>query len=509
MENQSLTITKSGQSVPGSLASGTQTLDYFWLNPSEFAQVLRTNDGNCSRRARATPKATHTTTLPEIHPDPLQFAITQLGFQPDAPQTAMLVNPYPYLIVNCSRQWGKSTVTAIRALHLALTVPESLIIVAGPTSRQSGEFVMKVEAMLRRLGIRTHGDGNNEESIQFPNGSRLVGIPGTLDGNVRGFSGANFLIIDEASRVSESLYAALRPFLATTNGNLWLLSTPFGKSGFFYHEWTHSPYFEHLEVPATECDRISPAFLERERASLGDDYVRQEFLCQFIDINGSLFIRDVIDRSLNPEIAPLFAGSTSVSPHIFHIGLDLGQRQDFCALAIVECIPAQPAHWLHPRSAQPAQFHLRYLERFPLRTPYLAVIKRLRELTNHPEIAHRCRLSVDASGLGEPVFAQFRSAELPCPLNAVSITGGEQVHPRDFGDNVPKRDLMAAIHVVLEEEQLQIAASLPETRRLVEEMMNLHPGRNSRHHDDLVIALGLALWQARRPEIGPQQKRLL
>ncbi len=195
MENRSLTITKSGQTAPGSLASGT---------PPELVKVLRTNHCHCSRRAAAAPKATHANTLPEIRPDPLQFAITQLGFQPNAPQTAMLVNPYPNLIVN------KSTVTAIRALHLALTTPESLIIVAGRTSRQSGEFVMKVEAMLRRLGIRATGGGTNDESLQFPNGSRLIGIPGTFDGNVRGFSGTNFLIIDE-DEIQAGRQSALYP----------------------------------------------------------------------------------------------------------------------------------------------------------------------------------------------------------------------------------------------------------------------------------------------------------
>src|SRR5438552_7301881 len=107
------------------------------------------------------------------------------------------------------------------------------------------------------------------KQIGFANGSRIVALPGNED-TVRGFSAVSLVLIDEASRVSDSLYRALRPMLAVRNGDLWLMSTPNGARGFFYQEWTHGDDRWHkIEAPATECERISPDFLEGERAAMG------------------------------------------------------------------------------------------------------------------------------------------------------------------------------------------------------------------------------------------------
>jgi hypothetical protein len=89
-----------------------------------------------------------------------------------------------------------------------------------------------------RLGIVPRGDGDNETSLLFPNGSRIVGLPGT-EATVRGFSAVSLLLIDEAARVEDELYKMLRPMLAVGDGDLWLMSTPCGKRGFFYDVWAH------------------------------------------------------------------------------------------------------------------------------------------------------------------------------------------------------------------------------------------------------------------------------
>jgi len=92
--------------------------------------------------------------------------------------------------------------------------------------------VRKAAGFARRLGMRTKGDGTNEMSLQFPNGSRIVGLPGSEE-TIRGFSAVSLLLVDEASRVADELYMAVRPMLAASSGALWLMSTPCGKRGFF------------------------------------------------------------------------------------------------------------------------------------------------------------------------------------------------------------------------------------------------------------------------------------
>ena len=83
--------------------------------------------------------------------------------------------------------------------------------------------------MVRQLGIEPRGDGDNEISLLLPNGSRIVGLPGT-EATVRGFSAVSLLLIDEASRVDDAMYKALRPMLAVGDGDLWLMSTPYGQA---------------------------------------------------------------------------------------------------------------------------------------------------------------------------------------------------------------------------------------------------------------------------------------
>jgi hypothetical protein len=95
--------------------------------------------------------------------------------------------------------------------------------------------------------------------------------------------------------------------LAVGDGDLWLMSTPFGARGFFWEEWTQGgPHWERISVPATECPRIPKKFLEEERAALGEWWFRQEYLCEFVDVSTSLFSRDTIMDAFDPGIEPLF-----------------------------------------------------------------------------------------------------------------------------------------------------------------------------------------------------------
>jgi hypothetical protein len=190
------------------------------------------------------------------------FCRTRLGFEADALQREVLESGSRRGILNCTRQWGKSTVAAAKAVHRAFSRAGSLVIVASPTERQSAEFVRKASGMVRALGIAPKGDGDNATSLLFPNGSRIVGLPGT-EGTVRGFSAVSLMLIDEASRVSDDMYKALRPMLAVAEGDLWMMSTPDGKRGFFYETWAKGGTEWHrVSVPATECARIPKAFLE-------------------------------------------------------------------------------------------------------------------------------------------------------------------------------------------------------------------------------------------------------
>ncbi len=242
------------------------------------------------------------TTTPEIE-DAVTFARTRLGFHPDPIQEQMLrANPHR-VILNCCRQWGKSTVGAAVAIHRAWTRAGSTILVASPSERQSGEFVLRCRKMLFNMGLDPSGDGSNAISIAFENGSRIVGVPGK-EGRIRGFS-VNLMFIDEAAFVDDSAYNVLRPMLAATKGDLWLLSMPNGKRGFFYEAFAFGKNWTKFLAPGNECPRIDPEFLVDERDNMGKTKFAREYLCEFNESEDATFSQLLIDRAMDATIKPL------------------------------------------------------------------------------------------------------------------------------------------------------------------------------------------------------------
>ena len=237
--------------------------------------------------------------------DPVAFARYFLAIEPDDKQALVLRSKAPLLILNCSSQWGKSTVSSILALHQAYFHPKSLVLVVSPTLRQSGELIRKIVNYLPALGIRKKTDGVNTLSVELPNGSRVIGLPGK-DGTIRGFSGTSLLIIDEASQVADSLYRSVRPFLAASkNGRIAIMSTPYGTRGFFWEEWERGEGWERAETPANECPRINPEFLERERRSMGESWFKQEYLCQFLENQNTYLSRAWVEAAFTRDIKAL------------------------------------------------------------------------------------------------------------------------------------------------------------------------------------------------------------
>ena len=236
----------------------------------------------------------------------LEFARVRLGFEPDEKQTLMLSQEHYRLMLNCTRQWGKSTVTALKAVHRAWSRPGSLTLVVSPGERQSREFLRKAKSFVEDLRIKPRGDGDNPISVQLPNGSRIVGLPGK-HARIRGFSAVSLLIIDEAAWVDPEQYEAVQPMLATTDGDIWMLSTPWGKRGFFWHEWTKGgPEWFKISVKATECARIKQTFLEAQRARMPEASFRREYLCEFMQTGNSVFRREDLEAAVTGEIRSLW-----------------------------------------------------------------------------------------------------------------------------------------------------------------------------------------------------------
>ncbi len=233
--------------------------------------------------------------------DPVALA-EAAGLYPDRWQRNVLRSVAPRVLINASRQSGKSTTVAALTLHTALYQPKSLSLVLSPGERQSKEFLRKVVGLYRALDRPVPSDAENKLELELSNGSRIVALPGN-EGTIRGYSGVNLLVVDEASRVSDGLYTAVRPMLAVSGGRLIALSTPFGTRGFWYEAWAKGgPTWERYEVTASQCPRISAEFLEEERRELGEWWFNQEYMCIFMDAQSAAFRREDIDAAFDSEV---------------------------------------------------------------------------------------------------------------------------------------------------------------------------------------------------------------
>ena len=235
--------------------------------------------------------------------DPCALAAA-IGMDPDPWQADVLRSDHPRILLNVARQCGKSVTCATKAVHVAVYEPGSLILCLSPSQRQSGELFKKITATYKALGRPVPSDAESATTLVLENGSRIVSLPGT-EGTVRSYSAVRLLLVDEASRVDDETIAATRPMLAVSGGQLIALSTPAGRRGWWYEAWQDGGnVYKRVRVPASECPRISAAFLAEEKASMGDYYFAQEFQCSFEASDAQLISEATLKAMWSARCAP-------------------------------------------------------------------------------------------------------------------------------------------------------------------------------------------------------------
>jgi hypothetical protein len=202
------------------------------------------------------------------------------------------------------------------------------------------------------------------------------------------------------------------------------------------------------------------------------------------------------------------------------IGVDLGQKKDYTAVAVVERKEELQPGRLPWDGERKTFYDVRCLCRLPLGTTYPEVVREVRELAGGAAIARDCELVVDATGVGAPVLDLLRERDPGCRIVPVTITGGDREAYGDGMYRVPKRDLVVGLQVLFEQGAVRIAAGLRHATTLATELreMRVKVTLDAREkfeawregaHDDLVLAVALACWRAKpRGFVGEVGKRL-
>jgi Terminase large subunit, T4likevirus-type, N-terminal len=241
--------------------------------------------------------------------DPVVFALDS-GITPDEWQAELLRSTARRVLLLCSRQSGKSTVTAILALWVAIVEAPSLIVIVSPSQRQSAEALRSIMLFHARLAGAPPLIGESVLKAEFANGSRILAMPG-VERTIRGLSGVAVIIVDEAARIDDELIAGVRPMLATSagGGRLIALTTPHGRRGWFYQAWHDTAdgnNWSRVRVSAEDCPRISQEFLTEELRELGPLRFSEEYSLAFVDNDEQVFPGAIIAAAFTSEVTPLW-----------------------------------------------------------------------------------------------------------------------------------------------------------------------------------------------------------
>lgn len=196
----------------------------------------------------------------------------------------------------------------------------------------------------------------------------------------------------------------------------------------------------------------------------------------------------------------------------YYLGLDLGQSQDFSALAALKpvAIAVDPNAPEAERDASPSyRYVLRGLKRWPLKTLYTKIVDDVVKLVSKPPLAG-CMLGVDRTGCGQPIVDMIEDAMPLAAIKPILITAGFAVTPDGAGFHVPKRELVSTLQMLLQSRRLEIPSSIPEHKNLEKELTafrakitvkgneTFEADWRERAHDDEVLAVSIAAWLGER-----------
>ena len=241
-------------------------------------------------------------------------------------QVKFIENESTFESLRVSRQGGKSITAAVKIVREVLLHGNQFVIITSPTRQQSMVIFRQVSRILNELALIAPGIIKQVLATQahLANESWVMVFSRTA---VRGPT-ATRIVIDEAAYVENEVFVAIRPTLAASGGKLTLISTPYGKQGYFYESHTSLEHFYRVHVPCTEVPHLSKEFLESERVTMTEAEYAQEYLAEFIETADNFFTREEV-RSIIGDVVPLGA-----EPNInlldwdkfyYYLGVDLAR----------------------------------------------------------------------------------------------------------------------------------------------------------------------------------------
>lgn len=343
--------------------------------------------------------------LARLSGDPVLFTSLVLGIKPTPYQHRFLNSSSKRIIIRWPRQSGKTLSLAAYAVWFAVSHASTTTLIVAPSRRQSmilNDVIQglidgapkKVRAAFLRRRLRT--------MTYLRNGSRIVALPNS-ENLLRGYT-AHLIILDEAAffQNDDAIFQhVLTPMLATTGGKMIVSSTPWGKNTQFYRVSNDPAWEVHHATwrDAVDAGLYRPEFLEeveRTRETLPLTY-RMEYEAEFAEEADTWLTQDLLAKACSHELEYESFDVKNVGD--FYVGVDLAERVDYTAIAVVR--------------REGASLTLTLMHRFPLGTSLAACIGYLKVLG---ERWSRVRATyVDSTKHGDYIIKDMQEAGVKDP----------------------------------------------------------------------------------------------
>lgn len=407
----------------------------------------------------------------------LEAAQRWWGWQPHPAQREWMLNTHPVKVAACGRRWGKTESVAVETAALAVLYPALRQLIVAPTLDQARILFDRTTELLT-LWSQAQGGALQVRYTPYP---RVRVNEGEIQArsahrsaqSLRGRS-AHRIVVDEAAYLTpEVIPRVLLPMLADTEGQLVLLSTPFGRNHFW--EWfvrgqSGDEWCCSFRFPTATNPLISNQFLQMQRHMLSERQFAIEYEAQFVDDASAVFAQEAIEACVQPQL-----GETTRQGEYLVAGLDWGRYRDYTAIVIVQ-----------PQDNALQVVRLERLPQATWRTQTERIATLLREW-------HVQRVYCDATGVGDPLVEMLQQQLLERGIYT-------RVQPVVFSAR-SKQQVIENLALLMEQRRLAIPPHPDLLRELhaftayptLSGHVRLRAAGNT--HDDLVTALALAVYE--------------
>lgn len=407
------------------------------------------------------------------------------------------------ILLNISRQTGKSSIAILESIHQAATKRNQEILIVSRSQKQSSTLLRKLTRSVFDSELKSDVTANSRTELQFRNGSIIVACPAS-EATIKGYS-PDLVILDEAAMFADDaiFYEAIRPMLAATHGRLIVMSTPKGKRGFFwdtFNEWkedddavVYNLSYKITKDAAAEfgldksrigdltCPIHTKEYYEKEKSEMPSIKFEQEYGAKFVDESDAWFPYKIFTPMMRDDILK-YRGDPQKE---YFLGVDWGRVADFTVVAVLERIEEGEKvyyktvvlkEWQPQTNAEPVQqFIYDLIKRFNIEGGYSDI------------------------GGGRKQAEEFEEQGLP--IEGIALSQKSKI------------EMFSVMRNWLEQKKL----FLPDNDKLKDQLhgFTYKIGKSGRYllhhrtsknkgavHDDMVDAIGLAVWATQKRRTG-------